>query len=233
VLDHPEAAAEFGRTALRLGYARPDPSDIMISHHNLAFYLAGVGGDRAGQRAHRLAAALISQLTGMAHDLADTRRALAADMRADGAAGAGLPRTLAEVVRVTELTDGVRLGELLAALQPDPEATETALAQILREAADLPPDDNDGIARHPEQWEPVIAAVAAACGGDQDAAAQLGPFLDAQAKDSNWAALAAVLRRILNGERGDALLDGLDPIDTAIARHTLARLTNGGHDCSD
>jgi hypothetical protein len=26
VLGHPEAAAEFGRTALRLGYARPDPA---------------------------------------------------------------------------------------------------------------------------------------------------------------------------------------------------------------
>jgi hypothetical protein len=38
-------------------------------------------------------------------------------------------------------------------------------------------------------------------------------------------ALAAVLHRILAGERGEPLLDGLDPIDTAIARETLARLT--------
>jgi CHAT domain len=230
-LGHPEAAAEFERTALRLRYARPDPRDIIISHHNLANYLAEVGGDGAGQRAHRLAAALICQLAGMTHYLAGTRRALAGELREDGTAGAGLPGTVAEVVRVTELTDGVRLGELLAALQPDPAAVEAALAQILHEAANLPSDDDVGTTRSLEQWEPVIAAVAAACGGDQDAAAELGPYLDEQAKHPDWAALVAVLRRILDGERGDALLDGLDPIDTAIARHTLTRLTDSGHDC--
>jgi tetratricopeptide (TPR) repeat protein len=35
-------------------------------------------------------------------------------------------------------------------------------------------------------------------------------------KTSDWAALAGVLRRILDGERGGQLLDGLDPTDTAI-----------------
>jgi hypothetical protein len=226
-LGHPAAAAEFGRTALRLGYARPEPRDIAIGHHNLANYLRVVGGDRAGRRAHRLAAALIYQLTGMTHDLANTWPELAAELREDGTGGAGLPGTVAEVVRVTELTDGVRLSELLAALHPDPAAVEAALAQILREAADLLPDDDDGIARHLEQWAPIIAAVAAACRGDRDAAAQLGPFLDERAKDPDWAALAAVLRRVLDGERGDVLLDGLDPVDTAIVRDTLARLADG------
>jgi hypothetical protein len=33
-----------------------------------------------------------------------------------------------------------------------------------------------------------------------------------------------VLRRILDGESGDGLLDGLDPIDTAIASQVLSRL---------
>jgi hypothetical protein len=36
--------------------------------------------------------------------------------------------------------------------------------------------------------------------------------------------LAAVLRRILAGERGAALLRGLDEINMAIIRETLARL---------
>ena len=36
-----------------------------------------------------------------------------------------------------------------------------------------------------------------------------------------------MLRRILDGERGDVLLDGLDPVDTAIARQTLTRLAGG------
>ena len=225
-LGQPAAAAEFVRTAIRLRYARPDPRDIAISHHNLAIYLRETGGDRAGQRAHRLAAALIFRLTGMTHDLADTRRALAAELRQGDAAGAdGLPGTLAEVVRVAELTDGVRLGALIAALQPDRATADPDLAQILREAADLPPDD--GIATSLAAWAPVIAAVAAACRGDQDAAAKLGSFLDKQAKQPDWAALIAVLRRILDGERGDTLLDGLDAIDTAIAREALTRLADG------
>jgi hypothetical protein len=38
------------------------------------------------------------------------------------------------------------------------------------------------------------------------------------------AALVPVLSRIFDGERDDALLDGLDAIDTAIARETPRRL---------
>jgi hypothetical protein len=34
-----------------------------------------------------------------------------------------------------------------------------------------------------------------------------------------------VLRRILGGDRGDGLLEGLDQIDTAIAAEVLARLS--------
>ena len=225
-LGRPAAASEFGRTALRLGYAHPDPRDLAIGHNNLANYLRKAGGDPAGQRAHRLAAALIRRMVGMTHDLARTRRALAVELGEGDAAGAdALPGTLAEVVQVAELTDGVRPGTLITALQPDRAAAEADLAQILREAADLPPDDN--IARNLAAWAPYIAAVAAACRGDQDAAAKLGPFLGKQAEQPDWAALVAVLRRILDGERGEALLDGLDTIDTAIARETLSRLAAG------
>ena len=55
----------------------------------------------------------------------------------DGAAGGNaLPGALAGVAAVTEQTDGVRLGELLAAAKPDTDAVEAALAQIPRDAAD-------------------------------------------------------------------------------------------------
>jgi hypothetical protein len=141
-LGHLGTAAEFERTALRLGYARPEPRDIAISHHNLANYLREAGGDPAGQRAHRLAAALIYRLAGMSHYLAGARRALAAELHRHETVGAGpLPDTLASVIRSVELTDGVRFGELITVLQPDPEVAEAALAQILREAADRPADD--------------------------------------------------------------------------------------------
>jgi tetratricopeptide (TPR) repeat protein len=145
-LGHRDAAVDFEQTAIRLRYARAGPRDISISHHNLANYLRMAGDDPAAQRAHRLAAALIRQLAGMAHDLAGTLRELAAEFRAAPAAGAGsgagqLPATLAEVIRVTDQTDGVHLGDLIAALEPDPEAAEDALGQILRAAAELPPQD--------------------------------------------------------------------------------------------
>jgi hypothetical protein len=46
-----------------------------------------------------------------------------------------LRATLEQVVATAELTEGVRLGALLAALGPDPQAVEAALAEILRAAA--------------------------------------------------------------------------------------------------
>jgi hypothetical protein len=85
--------------------------------------------------------------------------------------GTGLALRMVEVSRAAERTDGVRLGELLTALEPDAEAAGDALAGILH--------------------------------------------------------MAAVLRRILGGERGEGLLDGLDPVDTAIARQVLRRLADG------
>jgi hypothetical protein len=131
------AAADLARTAIRYRYAAAGPGDIAVSHHNLAGYLGETGGDRAGQRAHRLAAALIWRLTGMTHDLADAQRELAADLHAGP--GADLPATVAEVVAVAELTDGVRLADLIAVLQPDPQAAEQALAEILSTAENADP----------------------------------------------------------------------------------------------
>ena len=131
---HWQEAADLGRVALRLFYARPEPRDIAVSHYNLANYLRRLGGDWAGHRTHRLAAALTFQLSGMAHYLAETLRALAVELRGDDPA-VQLPATVAHVVVTAELTEGVRLGALLAALQPDPRAVEDALAGILRAAA--------------------------------------------------------------------------------------------------
>jgi len=71
----------------------------------------------------------------------------------------------------------------------------------------------------------VIAAIVAACQTGQGPPAELAEFLDKQAKQPDWAALVAVLRRILAGERdAAALLTGLNPIGTAIAREAPAAL---------
>ena len=51
-------------------------------------------------------------------------------------------------------------------------------------------------------------------------------FLDELAGQPDWAALGAALRRILDGERADRLLDGLNPAGTAIASEILTRLAS-------
>ncbi|HEX6519357.1 MAG TPA: CHAT domain-containing protein [Streptosporangiaceae bacterium] len=137
MLGNHHAAVELIRTALRLGYDRPDPRVIVPHHHNLATYLHATGTDPAEQRAHRLAAALIGRLAGMAHELTNTKRILSHELRSSDADA--LPTTLAEVIEVAERTEGVRLAELISALEPDAQVAEEALAQILRRAAEAPP----------------------------------------------------------------------------------------------
>ena len=72
----------------------------------------------------------------MAHDLAGAVRALAAELRTDNGAEPSLPSTVARVVEVAEQTEGVRLAGLLAALEPDPAAIESALSEILAAATE-------------------------------------------------------------------------------------------------
>jgi len=135
------AALVFQRTALRYGYARPQLRDIAIGHHNLANYLRMAGGDPPGQRAHRLAAALLCELTGMAHELTVTLRELAIELGQDPV-GVDLPATLSQVIERAEHDDGVRLSALITALQSDPAAVTTALTKILHDAAGLDPDND-------------------------------------------------------------------------------------------
>ena len=59
------------------------------------------------------------------------------------------------MIQVAELTDGVRLGELITALEPDTQAAAGILAQILRTAAAFLPLEDGRIAGHLRRWEPV------------------------------------------------------------------------------
>ena len=219
----PQQALEFQRTAIRLAYVRPEPRYIAISHYQLANRLKAAGADFAETRAQRLAAALLFQLTGMTREVADTIRELARELRGDADRG-DLPGTIDEVVLVAGQTEGVHLDQLITALQPDRQVVADTLAEILRAAADTDPRQDPAIQGRLQQWEPVIAATVAAAAGDSDAAAQLTPVLDQMAQDSDWAALAAVLRRIIGGDRDASLPEGLDPVDTAITGQVLARL---------
>jgi tetratricopeptide (TPR) repeat protein len=130
-----QAAADLERAALRLCYTRPEAEDIAISHHNLASYLMKLDEDRTGRRAHWLAAGLIRLLAGMIYDAAHTVRVLAAELRETQ--GEDRPWTVARVVETAELTEGVRLGALLASLEPYPQVVEEALTRLLSSAAGI------------------------------------------------------------------------------------------------
>jgi hypothetical protein len=73
------------------------------------------------------------------------------------------------------------------------------------------------------QLEPVLAALVAAAQGNPQARAAIEPLL-AELTGAGGAALAVVLRRILDGERGERLLAGLDEVSTQLVSEVLRRL---------
>ncbi len=135
--DHPVAAVEFQRTALRLCYLHPDSREVSTAHHHLADYLSRITGKSAEQRAHRLTASLVNHLTGDTHELTNTLTTLASELRNDtiGPDAPVLPATLPEITRLVDADDGIRLGDLVLALCPDPATAERALADLLTTAA--------------------------------------------------------------------------------------------------
>ncbi|MGH3885795.1 MAG: hypothetical protein ACRDSZ_04360, partial [Pseudonocardiaceae bacterium] len=75
-------------------------------------------------------------LTGSTHELTTTLRALAIEFRSDtGGPGVPPPATLPEITRVVDADNEVHLGDLVAALCPDPGTAEQALAGLLATAA--------------------------------------------------------------------------------------------------
>ncbi|HWR48574.1 MAG TPA: hypothetical protein VN327_13330, partial [Pseudonocardiaceae bacterium] len=137
---HPQDALALEHTALRLKYVSPEPLSIAVSHHNLAHYLSRAAGTSAEQRAHRLAAALLSHLTGETHELALTLRALGNELRGDTDTpdAPALPTTMPEVIGLVDAGDGVHFGTLAVVLCPDPDTANLALADLLTTAATLP-----------------------------------------------------------------------------------------------
>jgi CHAT domain len=131
--DHPMAALDLQRTSLRLRYLHPDPHDIATAHHHLANYLSHTAPDPAEQRAHRLAAALLHHLTGNTHELTNTLKTLASELRKDtnDPYTPALPSTLPEITRLLDANHGIHLDKLLAALCPHSITAEQALTNLL------------------------------------------------------------------------------------------------------
>jgi CHAT domain len=217
------SAADFEQAALRLYYAAAEPYRIAFAHHSLASDLSHANGSQAVQRANRLAAALLFGLIGMHRESVNTLKVLAEELRKDRDKSQ-LPSTLAEVIEVADRGNGIRLGHLLATLQPEQGVVDDALIKILRDAAELPDDGELRITNYLRDWEPVIAEIVAACSPGAAIPAELAQFLDEGDHTPGCVVLTGALRRILAGARDDELLSGLEDHDAAIVQQVLSQL---------
>jgi tetratricopeptide (TPR) repeat protein len=131
-----------------------------------------------------------------------------------------------EVLRVgLDRTDYVIVHIILAQLAGEAPAPSAPPAVASEPASPGRGAASEAIARIREEWGPLIQAVVAACQGDNEAAAEVAPFLHQLAQQDDWRDLVAVLRRILAGERDpNALLAGLDDTDAIIAGNVLQAL---------
>jgi tetratricopeptide (TPR) repeat protein len=222
-----QSAIALERTTIRYKYIHEDVRGIAISHHSLATYMKSGGIDPAEQRAHRLAATLIFQLVGMTHEFTAGIERLAGEILSSSQGGDSLPATVTEVIEVTERTEGVRLGQLVTALQPDTNAVANALAQILDNAVShisYISNSDPVIAKHLSQFDSDINLAIDAALGERKARARLARFLTRLAGSEEGHALAVVLAKIAMGERSASLLDRLSGVDAGIAAEVLTRL---------
>ncbi|MEE6260917.1 CHAT domain-containing protein [Plantactinospora sonchi] len=221
---HGEAVAN-AQAALRLLYRRSEPEHLAVSHYNLANYLSRAAGQSpADVVAHRFAAALFERASGRSAAYQDSVEWLARELVEYGEVT--LPGDLTELTERVEGVPGVRFGEVIAALVPEPERRNGLFVEVVGAVRRQPVEDP--IALLLARWAPTISVVVAAARGDEAADAELRPFLDNLAGTQDWLALAAVVRRIVAGERDEGpLLDGLDQIDSAIVRAILTALDEG------
>jgi hypothetical protein len=103
-------------------------------------------------------------------------------------------------------------------------AVQAALEALLTQARTLA-DPNTRFAGHLAAWDPVIAGITAARGGDDQARAAVEQRLTERQDSPDWGKLATVLRALLRGQPAAGPSDGLDQIDTAITRRALAALS--------
>lgn len=223
----PREAVARAQSALRLLYSRPEPNDLAAIHHNLANYLHQLGQLPTEIVVHRLVAALLYSASGRSVGHQESVSWLAQEIAEYGEAM--LPGDLTELTERVEGVSGVRFGEVFATLVPEPARQDALFAEAI-EAARQPPSEAT-VGLHLERWAPAIPVVVAAARHDESADAEVGPFLDGLATTQDWAALAAVVRRVIEGERNEApLLDGLDQIDSAIVRAILTALNGDSSD---
>jgi hypothetical protein len=220
-----QEAIRLAREALRCDYRDAKPDIAAAGHDTLGNYLARYAADFPHALTHHLAGALLLTLTGsanarhclisVAHDLAQLP------------SGAIVPASASELSGAVGEVPGVHLGPLLTRLSSDPSAIQDALDALLGQARTWA-DPDTPLPRHLASWDPVIAGVVAARGGNDEARSAVEEHLAERRQSDDWARLADTLTAILDGRQGTELLEGLDKIDTAITKRALAAVDGDG-----
>jgi len=250
-----QEAIHLAREALRRDYLAEAADTVAASHDSLGNYLARNAADYPGALPHHLASALLLTLADSVDvpdsvsrtdsvtriDRADVRHSLISVARdlAQLPGGAIVPASVSELSAAVGEVPGVHLDRLLAQLNGDPAAVQGALDALLGQARTWA-DPDTPLPRHLASWDPVIAGMIAARGGNEQARAAVEQHLAERMGSADWSRLAGTLSAILNGQNGAdqdgadqdgagqngaGLLDGLDKIDTAIATRALAALS--------
>jgi hypothetical protein len=214
-----DQAARLEIDSLRLCYAIDGPHDIGVSHANVGLYLDRLEGGSREALGHRLAAAVIAYQTSSGA-LVRRLRILAPHV----AEADDLPDWDEVCDLVSRRTEGVDLAGLLPRLPAKAKDGPAALAEVIRLAREIPPEEEFDSDAYIAGWDPLLSALVAAAGGDEHAAQVLEEALEQLSATGSALAIIRALRRIAEGARGPELLAGLDELDTAIAQRTLDAL---------
>jgi hypothetical protein len=167
--------------------------------------------------------AAIAGVWGLVAEEKRRREAALAESRAEAQRLEGTLAALPEAVRTAFELEGeafsAALGEALAEL---PEDEAQAVLQQLREAELIEDPTGPDVIEVPEQFEPLLQAIAAAA-TDERQRTEIDPLL-ARLEENGWM-LSEPARRIWAGERdAAALTQGLDEQDSALVRRVLELL---------
>ena len=215
---HGDAAIRLQRDHLRYCYLTGNVTEIAVGYELLGNLLARHFRQLGQALPCHLAGAMIRTLAGL--DGVDNSVADAAADLDELGEDVAVPEGTAGLCHEAPDDTGDRLMGLLQALAPEPDRMEEAFDDLLARVR----DEAAPGAAYPHwlaTWDPVLSAMVAARMGNQQAAAEFDQAIDRHLNHQDWGALAAVLRRVREGDR-TLDLRGLDDIDAAIAARAIA-----------
>ncbi|HEX8869757.1 MAG TPA: hypothetical protein VF821_29120 [Lentzea sp.] len=207
---HHDRALAFKAEALGLAYAAGEPHEISKQHHDYAVLLSRLSNGSRQVLAHYFASAAIAVRTS-APTLRDE-----IEMLAMFAFAFGLPERMSlddDICAPAEEVEGVRLRDLLDRLPQSPDDLSRLVTSAMDRAHETMRD-----------WSPLMTAVVLQAEGDLQYATQLEAELAGMEQTPGAAPMVTAFRRVLAGERGPELLDGLGMLPFGMVSKVLATL---------